>query len=136
MTTKSDIVMYLIKERDLYKQLRDKHECKLIEYTHNEVLIRNLKENINLYEKYIMSIRKTIHIFENLNPDLILTNNDVNLNRDEVVMYLINEHEKYKRHNKWLETTIQILMACNAEFLNKEFDKDYEDLQNYNDFED
>jgi len=128
--------MYLIKERDLYKQLRDKHECKLIEYTHNEVLIRNLKENINLYEKYIMSIRKTIHIFENLNPDLILTNNDVNLNRDEVVMYLINEHEKYKRHNKWLETTIQILMACNAEFLNKEFDKDYEDLQNYNDFED
>jgi hypothetical protein len=130
MATKSDIVMYLIEEAELYNQLQDKIESKLIDFNKNENLLHNLKEKAKLYSEYDMTIRKSIQIFENLNPDLILTNNDVKLNRDEVVMYLINEDKKYKGYNKSLKETIQIIMICNAEVLNKNFDEDMEMFKN------
>ena len=76
MTTRYDIVMYLIEERDLYRGLVDKLEGELVNYDEitndNEVIFGNLKEQARLYSEYGMTIRKTIEILIECNPELLL----------------------------------------------------------------
>jgi len=68
--------MYLIGESKLYRQLQNKLEDELLNYgeitNDNEVIFGNLKEQARLYSEYGMTIRKTIEILIECNPELLL----------------------------------------------------------------